>query len=223
MSSLPARIPVPDALPAPPEGRAGRRRRAATLGDRQIFFRHWLRNPLGIGAALPSGTKVARAMARELRLDRPGFVLELGGGTGGVTRGLVAAGCPLERLVAIEREPDLAGYLARRFAGLRVIAGDACDAEALLAESGIDALATVVSSLPIKWFPRQAQRTLLDACFARLGPDGAFIQLTNALASPIPAGELGLAGEEVARIWAHFLPVQIWRYRRLAAGTGGRC
>jgi phosphatidylethanolamine/phosphatidyl-N-methylethanolamine N-methyltransferase len=162
-------------------------------------------------------------MARELSLSRPGAVLELGGGTGGVTRGLIAAGCPIERLVVIEREPDLAGYLARRFTGLRVICGDACDTGTLLAGAGIDALATVVSSLPIKWFPRPAQRAILDACFAHLGPGGAFVQLTNALASPIPAEEFGLAGEEVLRIWAHFLPVQIWRYRRDPAAANGRC
>ncbi len=99
---------------------------------------------------------------------------------------------------------------------MRVICGDACNAEALLAGEGIALLAAVVSSLPIKWFPRSAQRALLDACFARLGADGAFVQLTNALASPLATAELGLAGEEVTRIWAHFLPTQIWRYRRSA-------
>ena len=49
---------------------------------------------------------------------------------------------------------------------------------------------------------------------ARAGLANVEAQLTNALASPIPAAELGLAGEEVMRIWAHFLPVQIWRYQR---------
>ncbi|HXZ01552.1 MAG TPA: phosphoethanolamine methyltransferase [Stellaceae bacterium] len=214
---------MPDALPAVLNP-AQRWRRPAPAGDRELFFRHWLRNPLGIGAALPSGAKVARAMARELRLDDAGAVLELGGGTGGLTRGLIAAGCPVSRLVVIEREPGLARFLERRFPGLSVVCGDACDAEALLAGAGIDRLATVVSSLPIKWFPRAAQRAVLDACFARLGPDGAFVQLTNALASPIPAAELGLAGEEVMRIWAHFLPVQIWRYRRPDRGAAAeRC
>ena len=208
---------MPHALATPEAARD----RAAPPGDGQIFFRHWLRNPLGIGAALPSGAKVARAMARELELERPGAVLELGGGTGGLTRGLIAAGCPPERLVVVERESELAAYLARRFAGVRVICGDARDSEAMLAEAGVDALATVVSSLPIKWFPLAAQRAVLDACFARLGAGGGFVQLTNALASPIPAAALGLAGEEVTRIWAHFLPVQIWRYRRAAAD--GRC
>jgi phospholipid N-methyltransferase len=64
---------------------------------------------------------------------------------------------------------------------------------------------------------------VLDPCFARLGPGGSFVQLTNALASPIAAAELGLAGEEVMRIWAHFLPVQIWRYRRQPEAAIGRC
>ncbi len=204
--------PVLDAHPA-------RRRRAAPAGDRGVFFRHWLRNPLGIGALLPSGAKVARGMARELRLDQPGTILELGGGTGGVTRGILGAGCPIERLVVVEREPALARYLERRFAGLRVICGDACEAESLLAAAGVERLTPVVSSLPIKWFPRAAQRAVLDACFRRLGPEGSFVQLTNALASPIPAAALDLAGEEVMRIWAHFLPVQIWRYRRPRRGA----
>ena len=158
----------------------------------------------------------ARAMARQVDLTRPGIVLELGGGTGSVTSALIAAGCPAERLVTIEREPDLAEHLRRRCPGVRVIRGNACDAERLLAAAGVMALSTVVSSLPIKWFPRTAQRTLLDACFARLGQGGAFVQLTNALASPLATAELGLMGEEVARIWAHFLPTQIWRYRRVA-------
>ena len=188
---------------------ASTQRSFAGRGEREIFFRHWLSNPLGIGAVLPSGDSVARAMAREIALDRPGAVLELGGGTGSLTRGLIAAGCPPERLVVIEREPALPR--------VRVICGDAGDTQSLLAAAGIEHLATVVSSLPIKWFPRPLQRAVLDSAFGSLGADGAFVQLTNALASPIPAAEFGLTGEEVARIWFHILPVQIWRYRRAGA------
>ena len=207
-----------DALrPAPELSPRAPRRPFGALGEREIFFRHWLSNPFGIGAVLPSGDSVARAMAREIALDRPGAVLELGGGTGSLTRGLIAAGCPPERLVVIEREPALARHLQQRLPGVRVICGDAGDTQSLLAAAGIERLATVVSSLPIKWFPRQLQGAVLDAAFGALGEDGAFVQLTNALASPIPAAEFGLIGEEVTRIWFHILPVQIWRYRR--AGT----
>lgn len=205
-----------------PDPRGPRRRQATPAGESQIFFRHWLRNPLGIAALTPSSDRVGRGMARAIDLSRPGTVLELGGGTGGVTRGLIDAGCPIERLAVIEREPDLARYLERRFQGLRVICGDACDCATLLAATGVEQLAAVVSGLPIKWFPRPAQRAVLEGCFERMGPGGSFVQLTNALASPLPAAELSLEGEEVLRIWAHFLPVQIWRYRRKATEIG-RC
>src|SRR5271165_6980183 len=91
-----------------------------TLTEWRIFFAPFLRDPLGIGAVAPSSAAVARAMADGLTLERPGMVLELGGGTGSVTRALLAAGCPPERLVVIERETALARVLRRRFPAARV-------------------------------------------------------------------------------------------------------
>jgi phosphatidylethanolamine/phosphatidyl-N-methylethanolamine N-methyltransferase len=185
--------------------------------DGALFFRHWLRRPLGIGAILPSSDAVARAMASDVPFDRPGAVLELGGGTGVVTRGLIDAGCPPERLIVVEREPALADILRRRFAAARVVKGDACAIGALLAELGVTQLAAVVSSLPIKWFPLASQRAVVEPCFDLLGEDGMFLQLTNALVSPLAMRSLGLDGTEVARVWSQFPPVQIWRYQRRPA------
>ncbi len=141
-----------DARPQASEQRTTGWHRREGAGDRKTFFLHWLKNPLGIAAVLPSGERVARAMARELRLDQPGVILELGGGTGGVTRGLLAAGCPVERLCIIEREFALARHLARNFPGTRVLCGDACASEQLLTVAGIDRIATVISSLPSNGF-----------------------------------------------------------------------
>src|SRR5579864_197370 len=182
--------------------------------DGALFFRHWLRHPLGIGAILPSSSAVVRAMASEVPFSRPGAVLELGGGTGVVTRGLIEAGCPPDRLIVIEREPEMADILRRRFDRSRVIEGDACAIGSLLAELGVQQLAAVISSLPIKWFPLESQRAVVEPCFDLLGLDGIFLQLTNALVSPLPMRPLGLSGTEVARVWTQFPPVQIWRYQR---------
>ncbi len=182
-----------------------------------LFFRHWLRHPLGIGAILPSSAAVARAMASGLPLHRPGGVLELGGGTGVVTKSLLEAGCPPERLIVVEREPALAQILRHRFSQAKIVEGDACAAAAILAERGITRLAAVVSSLPIKWFPLESQRAVVAPCLDLLGEGGGFLQLTNALVSPLPMAQLGLEGSEIARIWTQFPPVQIWRYARASA------
>ena len=46
-----------------------------------VFFGLWLQKPMRIAAANPSGRRFADALARCVKLDRPGAVLELGAGT----------------------------------------------------------------------------------------------------------------------------------------------
>jgi phosphatidylethanolamine/phosphatidyl-N-methylethanolamine N-methyltransferase len=201
------------------------------LSDWGLFFGLFLRRPVDIAAAFPSGRHVADAMARQLNGTGSGHVLELGAGTGSITAGLLRGGCRADRLVVLEREPALAEVLRRRFPGVTVVEGDATTFGPLLAERGIGRLAQIVSSLPIKWFPFAAQRAVVEQSFAALGPAGSLVQLTNAMESPLPSRRLGLEARQVERIWLNFLPVQIWSYRRVAAtgeidsspGETGRC
>ena len=184
------------------------------LNENLVFFRHWLRHPLRIGAILPSGGDAARAMAKALPLAAPGLVLELGGGTGSLTRALIEAGCPEARLVVIEREPELAALLRKRFPAARVIAADARLLDRVLAGLDDAHLAGVVSSLPIKWFDVADQRAVVAPCFDHLDRNGCFLQLTYGFVSPLAAAELALSGKEIARVWSQIPPVQIWRYWR---------
>ncbi|MGE5200803.1 MAG: class I SAM-dependent methyltransferase [Acidobacteriota bacterium] len=192
-------------------------------GEWALLLRRWLRSPLRVAELAPTSRWVARAVAARLDLDRPGAVVELGGGTGSLTRGLLDAGCPPDRLVAIELDPEFAALLRRRFPGIAVIAGDAGKAAAPLAALGISRAATVVSSLPIRWFPRETQETILRTSLDLLGAGGSFYQLTNAPNSPLRPQEAGVKAEPVQWVWRNFLPIKIWRYwrdeRRLPALT----
>lgn len=182
------------------------------LGDYALFFGLWLQKPLQIAAVTPSSKRLGCVMADLVDLDRPGPVLELGAGTGGITRGLLQAGCPAERLIALEREPRLAAALRRSFPGIATIVGDATALAEHFARHGVDRLCAVVSSLPIKWFPVTAQREIVAPCLDRLGPGGRFLQMTNAFASPIAIEPLGIAGDRVAYVWRNLPPAQIWAY-----------
>jgi phosphatidylethanolamine/phosphatidyl-N-methylethanolamine N-methyltransferase len=181
--------------------------------DFALFFGLWLRKPLGIAAASPSGARLADRVARLVDLSRPGPVLELGAGTGSLTRGLIRAGCPPQRIIALEREPRLARVLRREFPSLIVIEGDATRIGKYLPPAA-GRLCAAVSSLPIIWFPVPRQRAVVTPCLDRLGPDGSFLQITNAFTSPLAMDELGLAGQEVARVWLNLPPVQVWSYTR---------
>src|SRR5437762_12621258 len=90
-----------------------------------IFFTRWLRPPHRIGAVAPSSRFLARAMAKQVDIRGPDMVIELGGGTGSVTKALLDAGVPAERLIVVERDARLYKMLRRRFPQLRVVLGDA--------------------------------------------------------------------------------------------------
>jgi phosphatidylethanolamine/phosphatidyl-N-methylethanolamine N-methyltransferase len=183
------------------------------VADAAVFFGLWLQKPLRIAATNPSSARLADALARCVELARPGPVLELGAGTGSLTRGLLRAGCPPDRIIALERERRLAAMLRRDFPETTLIEGDATRIGEYLA-GRVQSLCAVVSSLPLKWFPLSAQRAVVDPCLDLLGPSGRFLQLTNAFSSPLPVDRLGIAGNEIGRVWLNVLPAQIWSYSR---------
>lgn len=187
--------------------------------DASVFFALWLQKPLRIAAVNPSGVRLADALARCVDLARSGPILELGAGTGSVTQGLVRAGCPPGRIIALEREPALVAVLRREFPVMRVIEGDATRIGDYLAGC-VERLAGVVSSLPIKWFPIEAQYAVVRPCLDLLGPGGRFLQLTNAFSSPLAADRLGIAGRQIARVWLNPLPTQVWAYSERSEAVG---
>jgi phospholipid N-methyltransferase len=86
-----------------------------TFSDYRRFFREFRRDFHHTGAVLPSGLFLARELARPLLGERPPFtVLEVGPGTGSVTRCLISRLRPGDRLDAVEINPNFADLLARR-------------------------------------------------------------------------------------------------------------
>ncbi|HZD25941.1 MAG TPA: rRNA adenine N-6-methyltransferase family protein, partial [Alphaproteobacteria bacterium] len=83
--------------------------------DDRVFLSRWLRAPLSTGAVTPSGRALARLMAAQIDPEADGHVIELGAGTGAITRALLDAGVDCRRLVLIEKDPVLHGLLSRRY------------------------------------------------------------------------------------------------------------
>lgn len=199
--------------------------RHAGLQSAQLFFRQWLRAPLQTGAVLPSGTALGKAMASELDPDAPGMVLELGPGTGAVTRALLERGIPSERLVLVERNGDFVSLLRRRFPAVRVMQADAAHLHSLLPQVGIPSVAQVVSSLPLRSLPFTVQRGVLRAAFRILTPGGRFVQFTYGFSSPVHPvlkQRLGLVGHPVTRVMMNLPPAVVWCYAAATHGCAAR-
>ena len=102
-----------------------------------LFLSRWVKAPHRIGAVAPSSRQLARAMARQIDLAGDGPIIELGGGTGSITRALLAIGVSRDRLIVVERDPTLAALLRMRFPGVKIMRGDAAELVQLLRPLGI--------------------------------------------------------------------------------------
>lgn len=185
-----------------------------------LFLKRWLRQPLSMGAVMPSGPLLTRALAltavREMQ-GRDGHVVELGAGTGEVTKALLAAGIAPDRLALVERDPELIAFLRRHFRGPRIIEGDAARLPKLLAREGVAKIATVVSGLPLLSLPAEVVTGIVHGVFEALPKGAALVQFTYGPSPPIPKAlreNLHLIGAHGRRIWRNVPPAVVWTFRR---------
>jgi phosphatidylethanolamine/phosphatidyl-N-methylethanolamine N-methyltransferase len=183
-----------------------------------LFLRSLLNNPLKVGALAPSSPKLSQLMASRVDPEMSP-VLEIGAGTGVITRALLRRGVSPERLYVIEQDPSLAAFLRRAFPNVYVRCGEALDAAYILDEEAIGKVNTVVSSVPLRNLPMADQIETVRAMMSALTHRGQLIQFTYAAGCPIPNQKLDLKAECLGRVWMNFPPAAVWRFTRNRASA----
>lgn len=189
-------------------------KRTLRLDDEVRFIRSWIEEPLSVGAVMPSGKPLARAMAKCVDPQTQGSVIELGPGTGAVTTALVEQGIEPSRLVLVEFNPTFCRLLRTRYPKATVVQGDAYGIKRLLANFLRQPAAAVVSGLPLFTKPLKFRVRLLADAFTLLAADAPFVQFTYAMVPPIPRSYSGARAEASERIWLNIPPARVWVYRK---------
>jgi len=147
------------------------------LAEYGLFLREFFWNYHTTGAILPSGRRLARALTRYVGRDEgPQRILEVGPGTGPVTRRIIERMGPEDRLDLVELNDAFVARLKDRLAGeppFQAVAGRVrvfhCPVEELPQQEKYDRM---ISGLPLNNFqPKEVQR-ILDAMAALLTPGG---------------------------------------------------
>ncbi|AFK53767.1 MULTISPECIES: class I SAM-dependent methyltransferase [Tistrella] len=184
-----------------------------------LFLREFLRAPLRTGAQQPSSRALAAAMAAEIDPAADGPVVELGPGTGVVTRALLDRGIPEDRLILIELNPSFADHVRRMFPQATVLNGSAFDMRRLITtEIGGGAepqIAGVVSGLPLRGRPDALRTRLLEDALDLARPAaGRFVQFTYWYDSPVPFDRTRVDGRRTRFVPFNLWPASVWTYRR---------
>lgn len=167
----------------------------------------FLRAPALVGGIVPSSPVLAGAMSRHAA----GFdaIVELGAGTGSVTRRL-AREHPRASLTVIEREPALARRVAAACDTARVRVG--CVHERAADLLGQPARCVAVSSLPFRSLPPAVAALTAAALedFLLAHPARRLVQYSYGLRTPFALRDPRLAWRRAERVWRNVPPAIVW-------------
>lgn len=149
------------------------------------FFQAFLKSPKVVASLIPSSSFLERRLVAIARIPTARTVVELGCGTGGTTRALLAAMAPDARLLAIERTAEFVESLERiGDPRLIVVHGCASALTAELARHGLGQADAVISGIPFSTMPPDLAETIIDEIDQALAPGGRFVayQFTDRVA-----------------------------------------
>ena len=172
------------------------------------FLKAAIQNPREVGSGCPSSPYLANAMAKEIVNHREGIIVELGGGTGVITRALLKQGVSTHRLIVIERSPTLVALLRRQFPNVRVIQGDAGELDKLLGHDS-ENVSAIVSSLPLKSLPKNCVFKIKQQINKLLDDKGVFIQFTYDLRLSSSLKERDFSCKHTQLIWKNLPPARV--------------
>ena len=177
--------------------------------DHVEFFRQFRTQFHTTGAIAPSSRHLARAMTRHIAEARgPANILEVGPGTGAVTRRILRLLKAGDRLDLVELNESFADLLRQRFQSDPVFepaAGQAhvhvCGIETFESDVRYD---FIVSGLPFNNFSPAFVELVLEALFELLAPGGILSFSSICTSGPCESSFLGPPSERVLANWTAF-------------------
>jgi phosphatidylethanolamine/phosphatidyl-N-methylethanolamine N-methyltransferase len=183
--------------------------------DELKFFKGWQRDKKGVGAIAPTSTHTAKRMASAVDPNSSLPVLELGAGTGVITRAILERGVQPERLVSIEYAQPFYDGLVERFPHVDVRLGDAFDLDMVLGDLRDQQFDSVISAVPLLNFPMHRRIALLEDLLSRIPVGRPVIQITYGVLSPVMKMPDRYTVSHFDFIMRNIPPAQLWAYRKV--------
>lgn len=187
---------------------------AEKFDEEMRFFKGWQRDMKGVGAILPTSGIAARRMASVIDTGSGRPVLELGAGTGVITKAILERGIAPSDLVSVEYSDHFVDALRQNFPGVDFRHGDAFDLKTVLGERHGETFDCVISAVPMLSFAAEKRVELLEELLDMIPPGRPVIQITYGALSPIPPRRGRFSVTHHDFVVRNIPPAQLWAYRR---------
>lgn len=146
------------------------------------FIANSLKNLKTVGTIFPCSPASARKMTEPIDFRTATVLVELGGGTGAITKEILRNMRPDARLIVFEMNPEFAESLRRlNDTRMTVVQDSAEHLEKYMREHGLKDADAVISTLPFVIIEERLRNDIMEAVMRILRPGGHFIQIQYSL------------------------------------------
>lgn len=125
------------------------------------FLQAFLKNPAKVGAITPSSPELAMKMLKGIEPNEENIVLELGVGTGAITKYLQDVLLNEKSYLGIELDRSLVKSLRKNYPDLKIVCGNATDAFSIHQKSGLGKVGYIICCLPFVSLPNEVGEKIL--------------------------------------------------------------
>src|SRR4029078_325333 len=126
------------------------------------FLQAFLKNPLKVGAVAPSSPDLAWQMLDGITPDKDNIIIELGVGTGAITKYIREILSDDKSYLGIELDERLVSSLHVRYPELSIVRGNACDLSDIHNRSGLGNANYILCCLPFVTLPDEVAAKVLS-------------------------------------------------------------
>lgn len=186
------------------------------------LFAKFLSHPGQVGAFCASSKALAVEMTCHIGMESAETVVELGPGTGAITREIVPRLAPGAEFIAVELDEEMAENLRTVFPQAKIRCGCASALPQILAQENRPHADVILSGLPWALFPEKLQNEILHAILEALPEGGYFTTFAYIQSGMLPAGRrfrkrletLFDSVETSPVIWRNLPPAFVFRCRK---------
>ncbi len=179
-----------------------------------LFLQTWMKKSKTVGSVWPTSSHMAKRMASVINVKSGLPVLELGPGTGAITKEILKTGLLAENLFAVEYTQEFVERLQVKFPGIHLIHGDAFDLTKSLGVKNHQVFDCAISALPLLNFPIATRVAFIEDVLGRLPAGRPLIQFCYGPFAPVPAKLGYFTVERYDYVLRNLPPAQLWIYRR---------
>jgi phospholipid N-methyltransferase len=126
------------------------------------FLQGFIKKPMSVGAIAPSSPELALKMIEDVKADENNVVLEIGCGTGAITKYLQELIPNKKSYIGIEIERNFVENLNKDLPNLNIVCGDARNASEIISEYELGKVSYIISGLPFVVLPKEVSEGILD-------------------------------------------------------------